>query len=377
MKINLIYFTEAGRDTCRKIEEGLTEEGHCCAASDGRGLSGGLARWTEEAFASGGALVFVCAAGIAVRAIAPHIRSKTTDPAVVVADEMGLHAISLLSGHMGGANGLTRRIAEVTGARPVITTATDINGRFAVDQWAKEQKLVIADMEAAKAVSAALLRGEGVSFYSEFPVEGRLPEGLERWMGETKSESETETGAVADGAETETGAETGAETEPGNGICIAISLRRPGNLPFQKVLWLIPQALILGIGCRRGTTAEQIQAAALRAAADGGIWLPSVKKIVSIDLKKDETGLIDFAARLGVPFEVYSAAELAAVNLPEGFTGSSFVRSVTGVDNVCERAAVLGVLREGTELPELLLRKRAEDGVTVAAAACGEIRIKI
>ena len=118
-----------------------------------------LANWTAAQFAQSDALVFVGAVGIAVRAIAPHCRSKATDPAVVVLDECGRFAIPLLSGHLGGANDLARRLAKACGAVPVITTATDANGVFAVDEWAKHQHCLVAEPARIKKVSSALLAG--------------------------------------------------------------------------------------------------------------------------------------------------------------------------------------------------------------------------
>ena len=356
--IYLVYFTQAGEQTCRRIREALTADGCRCQSSDGRRLAGGLRQWTQEAFSQGEALVFVSATGIAVRAIAPFLRSKTEDPAVIVTDERGIHVISLLSGHMGGANRLTLRIAEAIGGQPVITTATDVSGRFAVDQWAKDQDLAIADMKIAKEVSAALLRKEECAFYSEFPTEGTLPRGLRRWNRQSE--------------------ETG-ETKPPD-ICIAVSLERPKELPFQKILWLIPRVLTLGIGCRRGTSQEQIRAAAEGALSERGLSLKAVRRVASIDIKKDEQGLADFAGSLGVPFTVYTAEELENARLAHGqsFSPSNFVRSVTGVDNVCERAAILSAAADGGGVrpdlrPELMVRKTAGGGVTVAAACLAEM----
>ena len=131
-------------------------------------------------FQSMDALLFIGACGIAVRSIAPYLQGKDKDPAVVVLDERGIFAISLLSGHLGGANELTAVLANLTGAIPVITTATDINGRFAVDVFAKKQNLWISDLKAAKAVSAAVLDEEPVGFFSEFPVTGEIPCELQR-----------------------------------------------------------------------------------------------------------------------------------------------------------------------------------------------------
>ena len=132
-----------------------------CPGSVTRGGADGvrLTDWTAAQFAQSDALIFVGAAGIAVRAIAPHCRSKVADPAVVVVDEGGNFAVPLLSGHLGGANALARALAGICGAVPVITTATDVNGLFAVDLWAKAQNCAVLEPERIKRVSGALLPG--------------------------------------------------------------------------------------------------------------------------------------------------------------------------------------------------------------------------
>lgn len=148
--IHLISFTDWGQKLVEKLAQEL----------DGQAVRGmPLDQWTREHFRTGNALIFVGAAGIAVRAIAPYIRSKTTDPAVVVVDEGGQFAVPILSGHLGGANDLARKIAASCGAQPVITTATDINGIFAVDEWARRQNCVIQNPEKIKTISGTLLAG--------------------------------------------------------------------------------------------------------------------------------------------------------------------------------------------------------------------------
>ena len=208
-----------------------------------------------ELFSPVDALVFVGACGIAVRAIAPHIKSKLTDPAVVVCDEMGRFAISVLSGHAGGANALAEKIAAITGAIPVITTASDSH-------------VVMENLDTAR-------------------------------------------------------------------------------------------NLVLGIGCRRGLAAEDIERAATIMLWDAKIPLARVIDVATIDVKRDETGLLAFAAAHKLPLHFYSAAELAAV--PGAFASSERVLAAVGVDNVCERAAALC---GGNG--KLILRKTARNGVTVA-----------
>ena len=332
MKLAVFAFSRRGRDTARRCLAALAGPGdeYRAYASEswaGEGFSPirpPLADFTAPVFAWADAMVFVGACGIAVRAIAPHVRDKRTDPAVLAVDELGQFVIPLLSGHIGGANRLAARLAEAVGATAVVTTATDVNRRFSVDEWSARQGLYIDDMAAAKAVSAAILEGP-VPVWSDFPIAGDLPAGLEPG----------ESGPL--------------------GICI--SWRR--KFPFDRTLLLVPPVLRLGIGCRRGTSSGAIAALADQLLAEHNVHPAAVEAVATIDLKKDETGLLDFCRDRGWPLSCYSAEELAAV---EGdFTPSDFVRSVTGVDNVCERAALLGAER-------LLVKKSARDGITAALA---------
>jgi cobalt-precorrin 5A hydrolase len=289
----------------------------------------------------------VGASGIAVRAIAPYVKDKTLDPAVAVVDEKGKYAISLLSGHLGGANDLVRSIAGIIGAEPVITTATDVSGRFAVDEWAKKNHLQIGDRKLAKEISAAILNGETVGVSSEFPIEGPLPEQL---LCYTKEQT-------APG----TGIEQGCNDRLKIGFKISI-YEEDG--PFEKTLHLIPRTVTVGIGCRKGTTIAAVEELLEQVLKEQKISVNAIEKICSIDIKKEEAALNQLADKLGVPLQFFSAAELE--QLEGGFTASTFVSQITGVDNVCERAAVLG------SGGELIVKKQALNGVTAAMA----VRIK-
>lgn len=282
-----------------------------------------LKGWTAEHFAQDEALIFVGAVGIAVRAIAPHCRSKAADPAVVVVDEGGNFAVPLLSGHLGGANALARALAKACGAVPVITTATDVNGLFAVDLWARAQNCAVLEPERIKRVSGALLAGKCVHFTADWPIQGTPPAGV----------------------------------QPAAGGCADFALTLT---PTGQALHIVPRIAVLGIGCRRGTTAEHLEAAFAAFCRESGLAPQGVAAAASIDLKWDEPGLAAFCQEHGWSMDFYTAAQLRAV--PGSFTASGFVTSVTGVDNVCERAAVLA------SGGKLLLPKWARDGVTFAAA---------
>lgn len=320
MKLELIAFTQRGKTLARRLAEALSGRGHQAACTrDGLKAE----EWAGRAFSRSDGLIFVGAAGIAVRAIAPHLRHKSTDPAVVVVDEGGTFVIPILSGHLGGANDLAREIAALTGAVPVITTATDVNGVFAVDQWARRQGLTVCNPERILPVSSRLLAGETMGFFSPWPIAGELPHGL----------------CLVSRGEAQ----------------VVLDLHRPEG----DTLWLCPKGMRVGMGCRRGTPVSVLRSLLEDVLAQEGIPQTAVCALCTIDLKNDEAGLQELAVELQVPLLTYSAQELAEV--PGDFTPSPFVAQITGVDNVCERAALAS---GGT----LLRKKTARDGVTIALA---------
>lgn len=328
MKGAIIAFTQRGMDTGARLMKGLEEKGIFCTLARG-GKENPLHRWTQEQFVNCGLLVYVGAAGIAVRAVAPFLRDKTRDPAVLCCDEGGNYAIPLLSGHIGGCNRIALWAGEILGAQPILTTATDGRGLFAVDTWATRQGLCILNPSAIKTVSSRLLAGEEVLLWSDFPWKGPLPQGVV-----CREE----------------------------GPCHIRITCRKGD--WGEALVLCPPAVTAGVGCRRGTPAESIQGAVEKALDKGGLYPESLGRVASIDLKKEEPGLAAFCQSRKIPFVTYSAEELMA--LEGDFTASAFVRKVTGADNVCERAARM-------EQGRLILKKQAGDGVTVAL--CLEERI--
>ena len=276
-------------------------------------------------------LVFVGAVGIAVRTIAPFIKSKLTDPAVLSIDERGNFVIPLLAGHIGGANEMARYVAASLEATACVTTATDVNGLFAVDEWAARNNMVLCSLAAAKDFAAALVAGEQVGLYVDggFEVEGALPKQV--------------------------------EFNASLPIGMAITLSK-GLQPFRKqTVRLLPRIVHLGIGCRRNTPLERIEELVLSELERLGFDMRSIAGIASVDLKKDEQGLLAFAGKYKLPARFYSAEELNA--LEGDFTPSSFVQSVVGVSNVCERSAV-----KAAAGGRLMLRKTSRNGVTLAIA---------
>ena len=319
----VLSFSEQGAQTAQRVSQALQSEYDIALYAP----RGNLSALTAELFGRVDALIFVGACGIAVRAIAPHVAAKTTDPAVLVLDERANHVISLLSGHIGGANALCWRLAAALESDAVITTATDVNHRFSVDAWAARQGLVISDMKIAKLYSSAILKRD-LPLYTDLPIEGELPSGV--YYGDT--------GAIG----------------------AAVSYKNVA--PFNNTLHLTPPVLYLGIGCKRDTPEERIASLVEQVFSEHQLAFPAVAGIASIDVKSNEAGLLSFAAGRNVPISFYNAEELRAA--PGEFTASSFVAGTVGVDNVCERSAILAA-GEGARL---LVKKTSQNGVTVAVA---------
>lgn len=325
-----VSFTEVGAQTARKaaalLPDFLTER---YARTVDPSLAGTqLARFAQQAMVDCDLIVFVGAAGIAVRAVAPYLAGKAFDPAVLVIDEAGRFVIPILSGHIGGANALAQRLADGLGAQAVITTATDGRAAFAVDSWAAAHGCAVVDPQNIKHVSGALLRGEPVGLRSDFLVEGRLP------------------------------AQVTLDGTPDSGFVIGFDTKAA---PFAHTLHLVPRVVFLGIGCRRGTDVQTIEKAVQAVLDSAGVPWEAVRGVASIDVKQNEPGLLRFCEAHGLPLTVFSAETLQAVS--GDFTPSDFVARTVGVDNVCERAAVCAAAGGA-----LLCRKTAQNGVTTALA---------
>jgi len=328
MNAAIISFTEDGRRISERLAAGMPGCTRFCfyKHSDENAESfSGLSVLIADIFGGYNALVFISSVGIAVRAVAPHIRSKVTDPAVVAIDDCGKFAVSVLSGHLGGANGLAERIAGMVGAVPVITTSTDTHGLFSPDVFAKKNGLVITDMSAAKAVASALVNGEKVGVNCSYP-NSEIPDEL-------------------------------TECDRGK-----IGIRISGNAnetPFETTLNLLPKNLIAGIGCKKGMSCDAITKHIMSVFSQNGLDIRRLSAVATIDIKAEEAGLKIFCEHLGLPLKTYTADEL--MRMVGDFSHSDFVEKTTGADNVCERAAVCAG-------GKLIVPKTAGNGVTAAVA---------
>ncbi len=303
-----------------------------------------LTEWTGEQMKARRSLLFIGACGIAVRAIAPFLTDKLNDVPVLVMDEQGCFVIPVLAGHVGGANELALSLAERMGSTPVITTATDLNHCFAVDLFARRNALHIVNKDGIAKVSSRILAGEEVTMAVE---EGHLREEEAQTLRGRRGSRKTN---IPDGIRL-------VSTEAPVDVLVA-----PASYGKGRLLTLRPKEYVIGIGCKRGKAAEQIDHFVNRALKESGISMEQVAAFASIDRKKDEEGILWMSSHYGISFVTCSAEELQQV---EGnFHASEFVKSQVGVDNVCERAALRFSGPGGT----LITGKQAEDGITVAIA---------
>ncbi len=346
IKVSVISFTKKGLELSEKLAKGKEEAAwekreyklftkcSACMHEEGVGfVNESIGEWAGEQMRRKNAMVFVGACGIAVRAVAPYVTDKLHDSPVLVADEGGNYVIPILSGHMGGANELAVFLAQKIGAVPVITTATDLNGKFAVDLFAKKNGLAVLNKEGIARVSSKVLAGERITMSIE---EGHLKEASRLSQGIQL-----------------------VPYPPSKYVDIVVASEKRG---VDGAVFLSPREYIIGMGCKRGKEGEKIERFIRKSMEELGVSDVQVAALASIDLKKQEAGLLSFCGENNIPFLTYSADELKNVN--GEFHSSCFVEEKTGVDNVCERAALKACGEKG----RLVYEKHAEDGMTIAIA---------
>ncbi len=314
MKKLAVCFTDNGERIIEKINSESRKRGITPLETEGK-FTGDIAVWAHSVFLPGNALIFVGAVGIAVRAISDLPKDKLSDCPVIVIDDAGCFVIPILSGHAGGANKLAFTLAELLGAIPVITTSTDVNSAFSVDMFAIENGLAITDREGIKKVSVKAIRDKKVTLsIKDYPPK------------------ESVDVIVAD--------ETDRECS----------------------LLLAPKRYTVGLGMKKGKEAKAVEDFFIRTLDDNGIDIGLVYSLCTIDLKEDEEAMIHLRDKYRIPVMSF---DVPLLNKAEGkFTASAFVEDTVGVDNVCERAAILGA-GSGSHL---VVTKTCEDGMTIAVA---------
>ncbi len=326
MRTFILYITHSGEAIAARLKEIFPD----AQVLKFRDVSSPLHPFTDisDIWHEAKNLIFIMATGIVVRTIAPLIKDKKTDPAVVVLDEKGRFVISLLSGHLGGANELTKKVAEYLGAEAVITTSSDINNHTPIDLWAEKNGLVIEDWSSLPAVMTRLINKGSLKVYVDSNISCELPDDLLP----VREPSEAE-------------------------VIITNRLSTQFHAFYLRPL---TGALILGIGCNSGTGADEIEDAVKKVFNKYGLSFKSIHSIATIDLKAREKGIVDFAKRYGFNIVGFSPEELNGVS---GIAGSEAVLKATGARAVSEPAALLASGAEG-----LLIPKQKIGNVTVAVA---------
>ncbi len=345
--LSIISFTEAGKRLSESIAKMFKTDMEVslytkCQASIEEDINSSVSFvktsvkvWAGEQMQKQNAMLFIGACGIAVRAIAPFLTDKLHDTPVLVMDEKGKYIIPILSGHMGGANEFANELAKKTGAEPVITTATDINQKFAVDLFAKRNGFFIVNKEGIVKVSSKVLAGKEVTMSVE-PGHRIMTE-----------DAYTPAGVHL------------IPYPPEEAADIVITSKED---KFDTAILLKPKEYIIGMGCRRGKSAEEIADFIAKKLKKNNISMEQVYALASISQKSDEQGLIEWCKKERVLFLTYSAEELKEIK--GNFKESSFVKEQVGVGNVCERAALKACEENG----KLIAPKFAENGMTIAIA---------
>jgi cobalt-precorrin 5A hydrolase len=353
--IAIIALTKQGVETATKISAALKKlkiknslfSPEQCVQGWAMPLDARLGEFVKEIFGKVDAIVGVMAAGIIVRAVAPCLKSKLSDPAVVCVDVSGRFVISLLSGHYGGANELTQIIAREIGATPVITTASDVMGKMSIDEAARLLHCNIKNPDSLVAANSALVNGKSMVLVlvGDVKISANMIFGYEIKRANNAKEA----------VELIKNFDAGA-------------IITEGKIPTEKlrkpVTILTPRKIIVGVGARKNASENQIITAVNAALAQVNVPLDRVNGLATVDIKKDSTAMIGAAKRLGLNWDFLSVDALRSVKHEGLSPDSKLVKEKIGVGGVCERAALITAGKNA----KLLLKKMKMNGVTVAIA---------
>jgi len=353
--IVVVAITERGVETALKIKNTLNSVGLPCnmyasekySREDVLPMDRKLGEFIRGVYATTDAIVAVMATGIIIRAVAPCLESKLVDPAVVSVDVSGRFAISLLSGHYGGANELARLIAGGIGATPVVTTASDVMGKQSVDELARLLHLTIANPASLVAVNAAIVNGERVALVLVGDV--KLPVNNVCGYAVEKVENEAHAVAIVNSYDAGT----------------IIAKERLSTAVFSKPVTILkPKTVVVGLGARKDISEGDVLEAVRAALKRVNLPLARVDQLATVDIKKASLSMIHAAKALGLAFSFVSVDALRALRHDELSPDSKLVEEKIGVGGVCERAALITAGKNA----HLILKKMKLNGVTVAIA---------
>lgn len=353
--IAVVAITRRGVETALKIKEALDKAGlnstvYAPKKYNQNGvvtLDKKIADFIKDTYSTVDALVAVMATGIVIRAVAPYLESKLTDPAVVGVDATGKFVISLLSGHYGGANELARTIAQGIGGTAVITTASDVTGKMSVDELARTLHLTIQNPESLVAVNSAIVNGDHLIIVLIGDV--KIP---------TNALSCYEIKKAENGAQA-------LEIINHYDAGVIITQEPLSIAKFVKPFTILKtKYLVVGLGARKDSTADSMIEAVNTALEQVHVPLDRVNRFATVDIKKTSKPMVEAVERLGAPLEFLSVDALRSLNHSDLSPDSAMVQEKIGVGGVCERAALLIAGKNS----KLLLKKTKLNGVTVAIA---------
>lgn len=328
MKLAILTLTKGAYETAQRVKDQMDVSVEIYTKDQ---FSGSLRDAVGELFEKYQYLLFIMATGIVIRVIAPYIKDKTIDPGVMVMDEQGRFVISLLSGHLGGANAYTEKIAKSIGATPVITTASDVLGLPSVDLLAKKLNCKMESLEKAKEITADIVNGKKVGILSDISVS--IPEYDNVQVIEQKDIQRYHS--------------------------IIYITNKILDKPFPRSMQLIPENILVGIGCRRGVEPERIIQGIQTAFQGLSLHIGSLKSLSSIDIKKDEIGILETSEYFQVPVNFIDRERIKEVE--DEFDTSEFVKKTIGVGAVAQPCGYL--ISHGGKC---LMKKRKFGGITLS-----------
>jgi cobalt-precorrin 5A hydrolase len=327
MKIAIIYLTSRGQKLAQQLSRSL-EDDHTVLRTDL--FCKNVARTLKHTFNRYDCILGIMASGIMVRSICPLIKTKIHDPAVLVMDENGKQVISLLSGHYGGGNDFTLKIAYLIGADPVITTATDVQGKLGVDSLARRYYLYLDEPKNIRTLNQALVEGKKVKL--------ALPPGLEYIFKDQKVQKSYNTSLNTANKQIEV-------------------------IFNDKKIILTQERLVVGLGARKDISGEAVLIAIKEALQTLELPLKRIDTLATAEPKQDERGILKAADILGLPLEIVSLDQIKEFKHPD-YSPSTLVKKTFGVGGICEPAALIAA---GT-YSQIIYRKKAINKVTVAVA---------
>lgn len=334
MKIAILSVSMKGNDLAEFLKEELSNDSTIMAVNHfHKNIKSAISNVFEEY----DVIIAIMASGIIIRSISPYIDSKISDPAVLNIDDNGRFVISMLSGHIGGANKFTHKIASIIGAIPVITTSTDVNNRLGIDTLAKDLYFSIDNYKKILPINKAILEGNEITF---------------------KLNKRSDFSFLYDYINNNT-----LEIDVFVDFCDEIPLDEINVVFKDDTLKLKKQRIVVGVGCKKGKSKDEIEKGLLKALDSLDLNLNRVDNFSSAEIKKNETGLLELSEFHGIPLDFIEVDKIKEFNF-DNISSSEFVKSKFGIGGVCEPAALISAGKSS----DLIYKKTAFNGVTIAIA---------